>query len=374
MKKFMKKTIVMVMLGSLSTTVITGCGSSSVAASTEDMDWSKTDFEGAELNILTWEMYADDSFVKPFEEKYNCTVNATFCTSSDDEIAKLKAGGGDVYDLVSPSGDAAGLITENDMALPIDTSHISGWDEIPDNFKLEDVEMDGEVYGIPFLWGPDYVMYNADALSSGITSWTELWDEKYAGRLALHNDISNIYMIGLIDGIAKDDPLALYNMSSDQLADAQTRLTELNSNVRKYWDAGGELEDLFMNNEVDIAVGWPSSLKNLEDAGMNMEWCIPEEGCTGWFDRWMIVKGTKNEQLATLWIDWITSAEGEALASISTTFAVSNTASADYMTEDQKEQAMVEDMDSLFDKINFWSIVENREEYNETWTAVKTTE
>lgn len=375
-KKTLSRVIAGLTTAAMMAMMITGCGGSKKSensVSKEDIDWSKTDFDGAELNILIWEMYADESVIKPFEEKYNCKVNATFFTSSDDLLAKLKAGGGDVYDVISPSGDVAGLVVNSDMAEPIDLEHISSWSEIPDTFKLDDMEKDGNTYGVPYLWGPDYVMYNADVVTEPIESWTELWDEEYDGRIALHNDVSNIYMIGLIDGITDDDPLAIYNMSTEQLADAQKRLTDLNSHVRKYWDAGGELEDLFMNGEVDIAVGWPSTLKNLQDAGLNMEWCIPEEGCTGWFDRWMIVKGSKQYQLATLWIDWTTSAEGEALGSIATTFSVSNPNAAEYMNEDQKEIAMVDDMYEMFDSINFWQYVEEREAYNEVWTAVKTT-
>lgn len=353
---------------------LAGCGSKKESsAASADIDWSKTDFGGEELNILVWEMYGDESIIKPFEEKYNCKVNATAFDSSDDLLAKLKAGGGDVYDVISPSGDMAGLVVNNDMAEPIDLSHISGWNDIPDTFKLTDMEKDGNIYGVPYIWGPDYVMYNADVVKEPIKSWTELWDEKYSGRIALHNDVSNIYMIGLIDGITKDDPLAIYNMSDEQLADAQTRLTDLNSHVRKYWDAAGELEDMFKNGEVDIAVGWPSTLKDLQDDGLNMGWCIPDEGCTGWFDRLMIVKNSKHYQLATLWIDWCTSAEGEAVSSIATTFSISNPKAAEYMNEDQKAVAMVDDMNEMFDSINFWQYVEKREAYNEVWTAVKTT-
>lgn len=370
-----KKLFALVTAISMSVMCLSGCGSQtgSSSASAEDIDWSKTDFGGEQLNLLTWEQYADPSFVKPFEEKYNCKINASFFTSSDDLVAKLKAGGGDTYDVISPSGDFAGYLVEGGMAEPIDTSHISSWGDIPDTFKLPDMEKDGGTYGVPYLWGPDYIMYNADVIKEPIKSWNELWDDKYAGRLSLHDDVSNIYMIGQIDGIDKDDKQALYNMTSDQLADAQTRLTELNKHVRKYWSAGGELEDLFKNGEVDIAVGWPSTLKNLQDQGLNMAWCIPDEGCTGWFDRLMIVKGSKHQQLATLWIDWCTSPEGEALGSIATTFSVSNPKAADFMDDDQKKVAMVNEMDQLFDGINFWSYVKDRDAYNTVWTAVKTT-
>lgn len=370
----MKKRILNVILvATMISSVLSGCGSKKSESASTNIDWSKTDFQGEQLNLLVWEQYADESFVKPFEEKYNCKVNATFFTSGDDLVAKLKAGGGDTYDIISPSGDMAGYLVEGDMTQPIDLNHITSWSDIPDTFKLDDMVSDGATYGVPYLWGPDYVMYNADVIKDPIKSWQELWDSKYAGRLSLHDDVSNIYMIGKLLGLDKTDKTALYNMSDENLKYAQEQLTTLNSSVRKYWAAGGELEDLFKNREIDIAVGWPSTLKNLKDQGLNMAWCIPDEGVTGWFDRLMIVKGSKHSQLATLWIDWCTSAEGEALGSIATTFSVSNPKAAEFMTDDQKEVAMVNDMDKMFKSINFWSYVKNREAYNEVWTAVKTT-
>lgn len=350
-----------------------GCSKKAPLASAGSViDWGKTDFKGEELNLLTWEMYADPLFVKPFEEKYNCKINATFFATGDDLLAKLKAGGGSSYDVISPSGDMAGYLVLYDMIAPVDVSHISGWADIPDVFKLPDMVKDGKIHGVPYLWGPDYVIYNKDKIQP-IKSWQELWEPRFQGRISLHDDVSNIYMIGQILGLDTADKTALYNMSTDNLKYAQTELSRLNRNVRKYWSDGGELEDLFVNGEVDLGVGWPSTLKDLQDQGMNLGWSIPEEGCTGWFDRLMIVAGSRHEQLATLWIDWCTSAEGEALGSIATTFSVSNPKAAQYMDEDQREVAMVDDMYDLFEYINFWSYVEDREAYNDTWTAVKTT-
>jgi putative spermidine/putrescine transport system substrate-binding protein/spermidine/putrescine transport system substrate-binding protein len=352
-----------------------GCSKQGSAGATaaSAIDWGKTDFKGEGLNLLTWEMYADPLFVKPFEEKYNCTINATFFATGDDLLAKLKAGGGSSYDVISPSGDMAGYLVQYDMIAPVDVSHISGWNDIPDVFKLPDMVKGGKIHGVPYLWGPDYVIYDKNKFNEPIKSWKELWEPKFRGRISLHDDVSNIYMIGQILGLDKTNKQALYDMADADLKYAQGELSKLNSNVRKYWSDGGELEDLFVNGEVDLGVGWPSTLKALQDQGLNLDWAIPEEGCTGWFDRLMIVAGSKHEQLATLWIDWCTSAEGEALGSIATTFSVSNPSAARFMDEDQREVAMVDDMYNLFEYINFWSYVENREAYNDVWTAVKTT-
>ena len=54
-----------------------------------------------EISILSWEGYADDSFVKPFVQQTGCKVSATYVGSNDEFIAKVISGGGN-YDLVTP--------------------------------------------------------------------------------------------------------------------------------------------------------------------------------------------------------------------------------------------------------------------------------
>ena len=231
-----KRFVASMMVAALSTTALIGCGSSDGG-----------DGKGASdtLNLLVWEGYADSSFTEKFEEENNCKVNATYFTTSDDLAAKLKAGGGDTYDVISPSGDMAGYLVQNDMVEPIDVSKLQYWNDINDSVKLEDVEKDGNIYGVPYLWGPDYMVYDADVVTEEPTSWDIFWDPKYAGRISLYDDISNIYMIGQMEGLDKEDKAAIYNMSEEQLADAKAKLSEINGSVRKYWVSAGELNDLF---------------------------------------------------------------------------------------------------------------------------------
>src|SRR3569833_2210591 len=62
------------------------------------------DGEGA-LNIVAWEGYAEDSWIKPFEKDTGFIVNRKYAGSSDEMVALLRQGGGGEYDLVSASGD-----------------------------------------------------------------------------------------------------------------------------------------------------------------------------------------------------------------------------------------------------------------------------
>jgi len=258
------------------------------------------------------------------------------------------------------------------MVEPIDMDKMTHLSEINEEFFLDDVEKDGNTYGIPYLWGPDYLIYDADVIPEAPDSWEVFWDPQYAGKISLYNDISNIYMIGQMNGLDKDDPQAIYNMTEEQLEEAKAKLTELNPSVRKYWETAGELNDLFANNEVVLAVGWPLTVAELDTMGRNLDWTIPKEGCTGWMDRLMIVKGSKNQELATLYIDYMTSAEGQALSSEVTYYSVVNPGAAEFMSEELQELTYVNELDSFFGKINFWQYVENRDRYNEIWTEVKT--
>ena len=360
-RRNVKKLLAMLMTATFMAATLTGCGGSSTDTS-----------ESKEVNLLVWEGYADASFVDKFEEETGIKVNATYFNTSDDLVAKLKAGGGDTYDVISPSGDMAGYLVQNDMVEPIDTSKLTYWGDISESVKLEDVEKDGEIYGVPYLWGPDYLVYDADVITEEPSSWSIFWDEAYAGRISLYDDISNIYMIGQMEGLDKEDSAALYNMSEEQLLSAKEKLSEINSSVRKYWVSAGELNDLFANKEVDIAVGWPITVKELNDQGRNLKWTIPEEGCTGWMDRLMIVKGSKNQDAAMKWIDYVTSPEGQALSAAATYYTIVNEDALEYMDADLIEATNADSLDEFFSKINFWQYVETRDRYNEVWVEVKT--
>lgn len=370
----LKKGFSLALAAALGISLLAGCGSSSSSSSSDSSSTAESDSSSGgdkEVNLLVWEGYAEQNVVDKFTDETGIKVNATYFNTSDDLAAKLKAGGGDTYDVISPSGDMAGYIMQNDMAEPLDMDKLENWDDINESVKLDDVVMDGKTYGVPYLWGPDYLIYDADVITEEPTSWNVLWDEKYSGRLSLHDDISNIYMIGQMDGIDKEDKNALYNMSDDQLKDAQERLTELNSHVRKYWVSAGELEDLFANKEVDIAVGWPIVVNKLNEQGRNLKWTIPQEGCTGWMDRLMIVKGAKHMDAAYKWINYQTSGEGEALTSAANYYTISNPKALDYMDEETIAATNADALDEFFAKINFWQYVENRDKYNDVWTAVK---
>lgn len=344
-------------------------GGSAAAAKSEN---PAEKFKGQTLNLLTWEGYADPKFTKGFEEKYGVTVKYTYFGSSDELVAKLKSSPG-VYDVVSPSSDVAYTLMQGGLVEPVDTTKISSWGELADALKnLDDVKKDGKLYGVPFTWGPDYLIYDANVVKEEPKSWKVFYDAQYKGKVTLWDDISNIYLVGQIMGLDKTNQAALYNMTDEQLAEAKKKLVELKPQVRKYWATAGELNDLFKNKEVVLAVGWPLTVGTLNKEGLNLKGVIPEEGATGWIDRLMITSSSKNKDLALAYLDYVTTPKAQALVFEATGgYCVANAKAKEHMSEDLKKSPCVTEGETYFKRLNFWQYVKDRKKYNELWNEVK---
>ncbi|MGL5113071.1 MAG: ABC transporter substrate-binding protein [Flavobacterium sp.] len=352
------------------TVLFSSCGKKTEEPKSEVLDLNA--LKGSTLNILAWEGYADASFTKEFEEKYGVTVKGTYFGSSDELVSKLQSGGGASYDVITPSSDVAGFIVASDLAEPLNVEKLTAWKSLsPVLVGMKDVQKDGKTYGMPFTWGPDYLVYNADVIKETPTSWNLFFDPKYKGKIAMYDDISSIYLAAQLLGYDKKDPSVLYNLTEEQLLACKAKLVELKPQIRKNWTSAGELDNLLKNKEVVAAVGWPLTLANLNKQGMNIKAVIPAEGATGWIDRLMIVKGAKNKQLAELWLEYVSQPKVMAQIAEFTQYYVSNPEANALLTPETQKLMEVASMDQMFKTLNFWQPVKNRKRYNEIWSEVK---
>ena len=351
---------------------LASCGGTKNAETTSAVADS-VKFKGQTINVLCWEGYADEKFTKAFQDKYGVTVKGTYFGTEDEMISKLQADkGSGAYDLVSPSCDFAGYLVEAGLVESIDTTKMSQWSNLSGKLRgMMDVRKDGAVYGLPFTWGPDYLIYNADIIKEEPKSWRILWDTKYKGKVSVPDDIVNIYTTALVLGMDKTDKSVPYNMTEAQLLTAKAELAKLQPNVRKYWATAGELDNMFKNKEVALALGWPLTVNTLKGEGMNIKSVIPQEGATGWIDRLMVVKGSKNKELAELWLNYISQPENMAKVAEVTTYSVANPGAAQFMSEELKKSTYAGNEDFYFEKLNWWQFAKDRKRYNEIWNEVK---
>ena len=324
------------------------------------------------LSLLVWEGYADPSFVQGFEEQCHCKVSASYMGTSDELVAKLRGGSAGNYDVISPSSDVATSIAKAGMAEPLDLSKIPTYGELsPKLTGLPLVKVNGKVYGVPFTWGPNPIIYDTSAFAQPPDSWSVFWDPKYRGKVSVWDELSTVYMAAQVLGYDKPDPDQIYNLSDQQLEAVKKKLLELKPNIRKMWSTGGELTNLFQSHEIVIAMGWPLNTAELRKQNFPIGETIPKENTTGWIDHLMITSNSENKDLAYQFLEYMIQAKTQKMVTDKTHYVPANPNASQFMTAEEKQMLHLDDVDNYQKRIYFWQDMPRRAKYNEIWNEVK---
>ena len=324
------------------------------------------------LSLLVWEGYADPSFVRAFENAHQCKVVASYMGSSDELVAKLRGGSAANYDVISPSSDVATSIVRAGLAAPIELSRIPSYSQISPRLRDSPlVRANGQTYGVPFVWGPNPLLYDTTAFAAPPDSWSVFWDPKLKGKISLWDELSSVYMAAQVLGYDKPDPNQLYNLSDEQLEAVKKKLIDLKPNIRKYWSTGGELTNLFQNHEVIAAMGWPLMTNQLRKLSYPIGETIPKENTTGWIDHLMITAASTHKELAQSFLEYMVQPQTQKLVTDVTHYTPANPGTAQFLTTDEKKTLHLDDPDGYMKRIYFWQDVPRRTKYTEIWNEVK---
>jgi len=329
----------------------------------------ETRADGA-LNVLTWEGYTDPSFVSVFEEQTGCTISSTFVGSNDEIIAKVAAGGG-AFDMVSPAINYAQIMSGMGALAALDESRLEHLDEMPDSFLGHPgvKDADGNVWSVPMAWGSIPLMYRTDKFETPPTSATVLWDPAYAGKIATQDVSMSIFMVARILYGADVD---VYNLSDEQLEEIKQKLIEQKPLLRTYWSTGGDLINLYANDEVWVSETWGGyQVAELQAQGIPVAEVIPVERADGWQDVWVMLKDTPNEDCAYQWLNFVSGPGGQCGMVKAVGYSPANAqAVQECLTEEEMAGLHLDDPEYL-EGLDFWQLQPRLDKYIETWNAVK---
>ncbi len=280
--------------------------------------------EGA-LNLIAWNGYTEDGsndpnydWVTPFEQETGCKVTVKYADTSDEMVTLMRQGGGSIYDGVSASGNATNrLIAGHDVAA-IDPSLFPALSDViaPLNpttgDKTSHYVVDGAVYGVPYMYGPNFLMYNTKVVKPAPTSWDVTFEPQlngaanpYSGKLTAYNDPiyiadAAVYLKAHDPSLGITDP---YELTAAQLDAAVNLLKGQKPMLSKYWALYTDEIDGFVNGSMVAGTAWPINL-SLAEADAPVAAVIPSEGVTGWADTWMISTHAPHPNCMLKWMDY----------------------------------------------------------------------
>jgi putative spermidine/putrescine transport system substrate-binding protein len=199
--------------------------------------------------------------------------------------------------------------------------------------------VNGIHYGVPYMWGPNILMYNTDVVSPVPTSWDVTFepDSPYAGQITAYDSPifiadAAMYLMSHQPDLGITDP---YELTQDQLNAAVDLLKTQAGMIKKYWAVYTDEIDGFESGDMVVGTAWPVNQSLLvADNKVPVASVIPSEGVTGWADTWMMSSNAPHPNCMLKWMEYTLRPEVQTAVAEFYGATPSNTASCDQLNAD----------------------------------------
>ena len=316
------------------------------------------------LRIYTWTDYIDPKFVEQFEKENNCKVVIDTFDSNETMFSKLMIDNCN-YDICCPTEYYIPILKNAELIEKLDTTKLIN---VINNFdprflnKLERLE-----YHIPYAVSCTGIIYRKDIYPNiTIKDWNDIFSNKFKNKIYILDDIREI--IGLA-------------LKQNNFSVNSTKIKELSIAIEtaKDWKNKCQLMDneayknKIINNDLDLAMCYSSdAIQIIINNQDKFDFIIPDCGTTVSVDTFVILKQSKNKDLAYKFLDTLYKKENAAKNSeyIGSPMLIYNLSSL--LSEKYKNNKYMNFTDEMIKKYeNILDIGNNLFLYNKAWDEIK---
>ena len=253
---------------------------------------------GGEVNIWTYNDFVPQSFKKQFEAETGIKINIRLVDDQGKQFNLLAAEQPNpTVDIMTVAGHRFLQFIDSKLLAPLDTDRLTNWGKINPTFSESDwATINGEKWGAPILSGMEVLAYNSELVSKEeALTWDTLFSEKYSGQTAyIIQDMMSIVMLML----GYDGNMVAYLNDPDKAAaiveEAKQFLIQKKPLVRKYYDSGAEVQQMFVNQDIALGHSWNGPAAALINDGFPLGMTIPREGSYGFVYTYNIANNAPN--------------------------------------------------------------------------------
>ena len=254
------------------------------------------------VNVCSWGEYIDEDLITRFEEETGIIVNYQTAESNEALYSLLKSGAGD-YDVVVPSDYMISQLIEEDMLAELDYSRIPNYGLISDRFKGLTYDPQ-ERYTVPYAWGTVGIIYNTSMVEEPITSWSALFDDRYAGNVLMFRNSR--------DAMATALSYLGYSLNTTDESELREAFQLLKDAKNRGVYQSFVMDEIFQKLEGgNAAIGayYAGDYLTMLDNNEDLRFVIPEEGSNWFMDAMCVLKNAAHYDEAMAWINFIASTE-----------------------------------------------------------------
>lgn len=247
------------------------------------------------LKVYNAVQYMDKSTIVDFEKEYKVRVEYSEFESNEEMYNSVVANP-DNYDVLVPSDYTIDRLIKEDRLAKIDKTKVSNISNVAKEYLAPEYDKNND-YVVPYMTGTLGILYNTKKVSSPVDSWTSLFDSKYKGKILMWDSER--------DCIGATLKMLGYSMNSNnqsEIGAAEAKLKEQRSMVQ-YGEE--EIRDMMIADEGAVALMYSGEAKNAINQNKNLKYVIPKEGSNKWVDGFVIIKNTKNLEMAQNFINFM---------------------------------------------------------------------
>lgn len=312
--------------------VLTACAAGGGPASTDEPVTSggfacpqpspRVEFESREINIYTWAEYVPADIFDCFGLVYDVKVNVDYFSSNEELYSKVSLGEGiNPYDVIHPSDYMIGVLIREGLMQALDPARIPNLA----NLDAGLIEAYGDTlnYLVPYQMGTQGIVYNTETVKPPPTSWADLWNPEYEGRIVAVDDnrvIIGAALLTLGYDVNDADP--------DHLAEAKQKLLDLMPNIRAF-DSDSPKTPLIAG-DVDLGIVWNGEAFLTQTEDPRFEYVFPAEGSIIFYDGMGISPSAPHPDAAYAWFNYLLQGDVNWLALVDYPYTNPNKAALEY--------------------------------------------
>lgn len=263
------------------------------------------------LTISNWPFYIDDRTVSQFEQETGLSVeyiedvddNASFLGKMQPQLSQGESGGRDIF-----------VVTDWMAKKMYDLGYLQHFDKealgtayenlVP---ALESPTFDPERdYSMPWQSGMTGLVVNTGR-APDITSINDLFDPEYEGQVVFLTEMRDtVPLVLAASGIHPEDA------TEEDWMEAIDKIDEAadSGQIRRF--AGNGYTRDIANGDAVAAIGWSGDAVQLQADNPDIEFVMPDEGCSLWSDNMVIPVGAPNPTAAYEWMNYVYEPENQA--------------------------------------------------------------
>ena len=333
--------------------------------------------KGGKITALTSSDLQDDTTIKMLKDDTGIDLQIVTWTGNSDAVSKVAAGQPGL-DFVQVSNHWVQPLQEGGKLKEIDTTKLKNYDKVYELFRkpsyaVPATQENGKTFALPFVWGWDCMVFDPAQIPD-VTSWKDLFDDKYKGHVALRDDPTQS-IIGTALAMGKPGGEALEKLTTQDLTDIKNFLISKKGNFRTLWSDFAESVNLIKSGEVWLEIGWYAVLPDLQKAGKVAKFVDnPKEGAIGWIGHYGYLQTSEADpEAAYTFLDWCLGPDyGEYMTKVNNYRPVSTLAVSKFSQDDIKKLGLDEDSQSQKIKsLNYMVKPANYQDWVDAWTEFK---